>query len=111
MNQNFQVGLTRDFMTDDGQLTYDDIGLDILEAHPAIQHRFFERHEPTVTAEQLRDFDTVISLTPRYTPESFRGVERLAAIVRFGVGYDMVDVNACTEADVLLCITAGAVNH
>ena len=111
MNQKFQVGLTRDFMTDDGQLTYDDIGLDILEAHPGIQHRFFDRHEPTVTAEQLRDFDAVISLTPRYTPESFRGVERLTAIVRFGVGYDMVDVNACTEADVLLCITAGAVNH
>ncbi|HVF10170.1 MAG TPA: NAD(P)-dependent oxidoreductase [Abditibacteriaceae bacterium] len=111
MNQNFQVGLTRDFLTDDGQLTYDDIGLDVLEAHSNIQHRFFERHEPTVTAEQLRDFDAVISLTPRYTPQSFDGVERLAAVVRFGVGYDMVDVKACTEADVLLCITAGAVNH
>jgi len=111
MNEKFQVGLTRDFKTDDGQLTYDDIGLDILEAHPDVEHRFFERHEPLVTAEQLADFDAVISLTPRYTAQSFEGVEKLAAIVRFGVGYDSVDVTACTEADVLLCITAGAVNH
>jgi phosphoglycerate dehydrogenase-like enzyme len=53
----------------------------------------------------------VISLAPRYTAESLQGVERLVAIVRFGVGYDMVDVAACTRADVLLCITSGAVNH
>jgi phosphoglycerate dehydrogenase-like enzyme len=30
---------------------------------------------------------------------------------RFGVGYDAVDVAACTEADVLLFITAGAVDR
>ncbi len=60
---------------------------------------------------QLRECDAVISLAPKYTAASFAGVENLLAIVRFGVGYDMVDVNACTQADVLLSITAGAVNH
>jgi phosphoglycerate dehydrogenase-like enzyme len=111
MAEKFQVGLTRDFLTADGQLTYQDIGIDILDAAPEIEYRFFDEHRPLVTPDQLRDFDAVISLTPRYTSESFVGVERLAAIVRFGVGFDFVDVPACDAADVLLCITTGAVNH
>jgi phosphoglycerate dehydrogenase-like enzyme len=33
------------------------------------------------------------------------------AVLRFGVGYDTVDVAACTEAGVALFITSGAVNY
>ena len=33
------------------------------------------------------------------------------AIGRFGVGYDSVDVEACTQADVAVIIAAGAVDH
>src|SRR5438477_5488022 len=32
-------------------------------------------------------------------------------MARFGVGYDAVDVNACTAADVLVTITTGAVDR
>jgi phosphoglycerate dehydrogenase-like enzyme len=35
----------------------------------------------------------------------------LLAVGRFGVGYDAVDVDACTLADVLVFITAGAVDR
>jgi phosphoglycerate dehydrogenase-like enzyme len=35
----------------------------------------------------------------------------LLAIGRFGVGYDAVDVAACTNADVVVFITAGAVDY
>ena len=111
MNETFQIGLTRDFLAPNGQLTYKDIGLGLLEAAPGVRHRFLDRHEPTVTADLLQDVDAVISLTPKYTAASFVGVERLVAVVRFGVGYEMVDIAACTAADVLLCITTGAVNY
>ena len=33
------------------------------------------------------------------------------ALSRFGVGYDQIDVPACTEADVVLLIAAGAVDR
>jgi phosphoglycerate dehydrogenase-like enzyme len=53
----------------------------------------------------------VIVLTPRVTAESVSRAENLLAVGRFGVGYDAVDVAACTAADVLLFITAGAVDR
>ncbi len=111
MATSFRIGLTRDFLSPEGKLTYKDMGLRVLESQPGITHEFFSRHENPVAADQLRDYDAVISLAPKYTADSFRGVERLAAIFRFGVGYDMVDLKACSEANVAVFITVGAVNH
>ncbi|MCL4401648.1 MAG: dehydrogenase, partial [Acidobacteria bacterium] len=59
--------------------------------------------------EQLRDFDVVISLKPRVTASSLEGVERLCAFGRCGVGYDNVDLAACTAKDVAVYITPSAV--
>ena len=53
----------------------------------------------------------MIVLTPRVTAASLAGNPDLLAVGRFGVGYDSVDVNACTDADVLLFIAAGAVDR
>ena len=39
------------------------------------------------------------------------GADDLLAVSRFGVGYDSVDVAACTQNDVLVIIAAGAVDH
>ena len=110
MKPSFTVGLTNDFLTADGQLIYRDIGLGLLTAEK-IEHHFLDTHHPCVMPDQLANLDAVISLTPKYDASSFRNVDRLLAVVRFGVGYDMVDVAACTEAGVLLCITKGAVDY
>jgi phosphoglycerate dehydrogenase-like enzyme len=53
----------------------------------------------------------VIVLTPSVTAKSLSESGDLLAIGRFGVGYDAVDVKACTEADVVAFITAGAVDR
>src|SRR4029079_3524629 len=37
--------------------------------------------------------------------------EKLLVMARFGVGYDSVDVKACTAANVLVTITTGAVDR
>ncbi len=111
MNHKFRIGLTRDFLTPDGKLTYKDMGLRVLDAEPSVEYEFFPRHEPVVQLDQLQDYDAVISLAPRYTADSLRGVQRLAFLLRCGVGYDFVDVKACTENDVALFITVGAVNY
>ncbi len=111
MSKPFRVGFSRDFLAADGTLTYKDLGLGVLDAQSTVQYEFFSRHEPIVQIDQLRDYDAVISLAPRYTADSLRGVERLTGLFRCGVGYDFVDVEACTANDVALFITAGAVNH
>ena len=55
--------------------------------------------------------DGVVVLTPRVTAASLAENPDLLAIARFGVGYDTVDVDACTAANVLLFIASGAVDR
>jgi D-3-phosphoglycerate dehydrogenase len=66
---------------------------------------------PEVTPAQIQDYDAVISLAVRFTANTLRGAERLVTIARWGVGYDMIDTQACTDNDVLLCITRDAVRR
>ncbi|MFT3748051.1 MAG: NAD(P)-dependent oxidoreductase [Agriterribacter sp.] len=107
----FKVGLTRDFLTPEGILTYTDMGLDILDKVPDIKYEFLEKWESPLQPETLQQYDAIISLSPAYTGGSFKNVTRLKAICRFGVGYDMVDVDACSKANVIVTITRGAVNY
>ena len=59
---------------------------------------FLERSNP-IQAEQLADFDALILLGARFGRESIHPNGRLAVVARFGVGYDTVDVAACTAQD------------
>jgi phosphoglycerate dehydrogenase-like enzyme len=63
------------------------------------------------TPEALDGFDALFSLGLRITRESLAGVERLALVARWGVGYDMIDVPALTEAGIALAITSDAVKR
>ena len=58
-----------------------------------------------------RAFTDNVLYTPQVTKETVSAADDLLVIGRFGVGYDNVDVPACTAADVLLVITAGAVDR
>jgi phosphoglycerate dehydrogenase-like enzyme len=90
-------------------LVFPDIGLSLLHGIPGLSHEFLNEYRPEYIPEQLRDFDVVISLKPRVTARSLEGVEQLCAIGRCGVGYDNVDLAACTERDIAVFITPNAV--
>ncbi len=107
----FQVALTADFYQADGSLKYQDIGLDRLQSDPRMEVTPFGRHLTEISPEQLAGVHGVIVLTPKVTAASLQGNSSLIAVGRFGVGFDSVDVAACTSADVALFITAGAVDH
>lgn len=109
--KRFQVALTADFYDTSGKLRYADIGLNLLHECPSLYVRSFSSLQPEITADQLKGQNAVIVLTPRVTAASLASSEDLVVLVRFGVGFDSVDVDACTNADVALCITAGAVDH
>ena len=109
-NSTFRIGLTGDFYKD-GEPVYPDFDLDQLENEPAIALTTFDEHHDEIAPEQLAGLNGVIVLTPRVTRHSLAQSQQLLAISRFGVGYDTVDVAACTENDVALCITTGAVDR
>jgi len=111
MSNAFQVALTADFNDAAGEPKFADIGLDVFDAHPQIHVRSFSEHLPRIGADQLVGANGVIVLTPAVTSETVSSAAELLAIGRFGVGYDSVDVAACTAADVLVTITAGAVDR
>ena len=107
----FHVALTADFYNEDGSSKYQDIGLSIFEDAPQIKIQALEEYRKELGTDQIAGASGVIVLTPKVTRQTVAGAENLLAIGRFGVGYDSVDVPACTEADVLVYITAGAVDR
>lgn len=107
----FRVYQTADFFTADGNPKFADLGLSVFENEPQIQLRPFAEHRPQIGADQVAGANGVIVLTPQVTKETVSAAGDLLAIGRFGVGYDSVDIAACTAADVLVMITAGAVDR
>jgi phosphoglycerate dehydrogenase-like enzyme len=108
----FRVGLTRDFLTTSGDVAMGDIGLERLKRMPGVAVEFFPQHLPEVTPQQIAAYDAIISLSPRYTARSFAGSNSgLSILARMGVGYDMVDLGALTDHNVMLTITPDGVRR
>ena len=107
----FQVTLTADFYDASGQTKYRDVGLNLFDGCDRIAVSRFADHRAEIEPDQLAGVNGVIVLTPRVTARSLSASDDLLAIGRFGVGFDTVDVAACTAADVVLFITAGAVDR
>jgi D-3-phosphoglycerate dehydrogenase len=109
----FRVGVTRDFLGPDGSVGFGDIGLDRL-GEAGVAWGFLPDSDGEVRAEHARDFDGLLVLAPRVTERTVAGAAgagRLKVVARFGVGYDNVDVPACTRAGVLLTITPDGVRR
>lgn len=108
-SEGFRVGFSADFCGEDGCLAFPDIGLSLLDQNPAVSYDFVKEYLPEYVPSQLAGYDVVISLKPRFTAQSLDGVDRLCAIGRCGVGYDNVDLDACTERGIAVYITPDAV--
>jgi len=111
VTQPFSVALTADFYDVEGRPKYQDIGMSMLEAHTHVRQLVLQEHRAQIESNQLSGVNAVIVLTPAVTARTVSQAENLLAVGRFGVGYDAVDVAACTEADVLVFIAAGAVDR
>lgn len=106
---SFRVGFSADFCREDGTLAFPDIGLSLLDAVPGVSYEFLKDYRPEYVPAQLIEYDVLISLKPRITAQSLVSAERICAIGRCGVGYDNVDLQACTERGIAVYITPGGV--
>jgi phosphoglycerate dehydrogenase-like enzyme len=112
MAEKFQIGLTTDFLNADGKLAYRDIGLDMVEARgDRFSYRFVEEYREELGADQIEGLDAVFFDEPMITAATLEKSERLKVVARFGVGYDIVDLAACTAADVAVANTPDATTH
>jgi phosphoglycerate dehydrogenase-like enzyme len=105
----FRVGFSADFCDPQGRPVFPDIGLSLFEGVPRISHEFIKEYRDSYSSDQLSGYDVVISLKPKVTAQSLAGASRLCAIGRCGVGYDNVDLEACTQHGIAVFITPGGV--
>ncbi len=105
-----RVALSADFRRADGSPAFPEFDLAPLEACPDLD-LFYLQPCKEVPAAALADVDALVLLSPKVTAASLTQAERMAMVARFGVGYDNVDVEACTEQDVALVITPEGVRR
>ena len=108
VRETFRIGITPDFATQGTGML--DPGIDeVLKLAPGVEWELMPDTSGVAVPEILNRYDAAIALDYRFPAQSFRGLERLAIIARWGVGYDRIDVPACTEASVILAITTDSV--
>ncbi len=112
---NFRIGVTADFKVGiAGRL--EPLLAEFFAPWPNIEYEYFDfsgqdARGPHVAAADVATYDAVLAFGVRFPAAAFSPDSRLAVLARWGVGYDMIDVPACTAGDVLLAITPNAVRR
>jgi phosphoglycerate dehydrogenase-like enzyme len=83
----------------------------LLQQTPGLEVEYLKSHPKEFSPEDIAGFDALAMLGGQVTAATLAGNERLALVARFGVGYDNVDVAACTANGVFLTITPEAVRR
>ena len=106
----FRVALSADFRKPDGSPSFPELDLSPLRERSDLEF-FHLEPEAEISAAQLADIDALILLAPRVGAGSLTPKGRLAVVARFGVGYDNVDLAACSDHDVAVVITPDGVRR
>jgi phosphoglycerate dehydrogenase-like enzyme len=106
----FRIAISGDFKKPDGSAAFPDFDLSPLEQNPSVEYQYVAGNG-VIPAADLQGFDALMLLAPRIEPESFPNDGRLAIVARFGVGYDTVNVQACTDHACALAITPDGVRR
>jgi len=107
----FRVGITADVLGSGGEPIFGREVFGLFEA-AGIAWEFMTHAPDGVTAAQAARYDAICAMLTRVTAASLAGPDRrLKLIARFGVGYDTIDVPACTAAGVLLTIAPDGVRR
>jgi len=107
----FRVGITRDTLRADGTSIFDKRALQIFE-DAGLAWEFIPDDVKELTAAHGADYDALCVLNPKVPAAVVAGPDRRVTIVaRMGVGYDAVDVKACTEHGVFVTNTPDGVRR
>jgi D-3-phosphoglycerate dehydrogenase len=110
MQQPFRVGITRDAVGADGSFAFGDIGLGTLE-RAGLAWEIMPEHGRELAPNDIASFDGLLLLGAQVSAATLASNDRLAVIARFGVGYDGVAVDACTNHGVVLTIARDGVRR
>jgi D-3-phosphoglycerate dehydrogenase len=107
----FRVGITRDTVRADGSSIFDPAALDIFK-QAGLEWEFLADDVKEVTAAHAAQYDALCVFNPKVTAATLSGADRRVRIIaRMGVGYDSVNVAACTANGVILTNTPDGVRR
>ena len=108
---SFRIGITRDTLREDGTSIFDPLALEIFDREH-LQWEFLHENVRELTAAHAAAYEALCVLNPRVTAATVSGPDRRVQIVaRMGVGYDSIDVAACTANGVILTNTPDGVRR
>ena len=108
----FLVGLSRDLLDASGAPAFGREALQVLDGDAAVKWEFLPDTTQEIAPAHLARYDALYINAPLVTRASFaQGAGRTRLIARHGVGYDSVDVTACSDNGVLLTIQPDGVRR
>jgi phosphoglycerate dehydrogenase-like enzyme len=122
---NFELKFTGDLSDADGN-PVSDLALDLLANAPHIRYGFLEDQQPShddpsyqdrlysmeIQKDHVAKANGIIICRPWVKPSAFvNGAENLVAIGRAGIGYDKIDLQACTSNDVVVFNSPYGLTH
>ena len=107
----YRIALSGDFRKADGNPTFPSFDVSPLAQDPRIEIEWVDAVDGVMPADRLAGCHGLILLVPRFTAASIPPGDTLAFVARFGVGYDSVDVEACTDNAISLIITPDGVRR
>lgn len=106
----FKIGISRDAITANGTV-FGEEAFKVLE-DPAVEWEFLPEKVAELPPEYGDTYDAICLMSAKVTRQTLSGANcKVKLIARFGVGYDSVDVPACTENGVMLTITPDGVRR
>ncbi len=102
MDQIFRVGVTRDALRSDGSLSLGEGSLYLLDEAPGVKWEILAEDTRTLRPDQVRGYDAILGMAARVTAETLEGADMLTIVARLGAGYEMVDLDACSERGILV---------
>ena len=110
-SQTFRIGITRDVVRADGTSIFDKRALQIFD-EAQLPWEFIADDAKALTAAHGAQYDALCVFNPKVPAEVVSGPgSRVQIVARMGVGYDSVDVKACTEHGVIVTNTPDGVRR
>ena len=99
------VGISRDVLDSRGEPSFGREPLRLLDDEPGVAYEFLPEPVAALMPDHLAGYDALYINSPLVTGASFGdGACRTRIIARHGVGYDSVDLEACTAHDVMVTV-------
>jgi len=109
---SFKVGLTRDLLDANGNPSFGDAALKVLDGNPDIEWEYLAQDCAEISPDIAAAYDGLYVNTPLVTAASVaRDDRRVKIFARHGVGYDSVDTGALADKDIVLTNTPRAIQR